>query len=145
MTYLPSIFRIHTSSSSKNISGPSRFSMSLKPLQGTWGEDTDTHSWVTRMEESCCPAYKNPGARMPTTAHHSDVWLWSPGPYHSHHREQAAGRTTNNSPRLWWHLRINHISQTDNTLLQSRPISLKQSLVVLAFLILVHSKDFNVV
>lgn len=39
MTYLPSIFRIHTNSSSKNISGPSRFSMSLKPLQGTYEED----------------------------------------------------------------------------------------------------------
>lgn len=38
--YLPSIFRIHTSSSSKNISGPSRFSMSLKPLQGTYEEET---------------------------------------------------------------------------------------------------------
>lgn len=39
MAYLPSMFRIHTSSSSKNISGPSRFSMSLKPLQGTYKGD----------------------------------------------------------------------------------------------------------
>ena len=45
--YLPSIFRIHTSSSSKNISGPSRFSMSLKPLQGTYEEDTHKEGSVT--------------------------------------------------------------------------------------------------
>ena len=44
--YLPSIFRIHTSSSSKNISGPSRFSMSLKPLQGTYEEDRHTEASV---------------------------------------------------------------------------------------------------
>lgn len=47
-TYLPSIFRIHTSSSSKNISGPSRFSMSLKPLQGTYEEDTHKQASVMR-------------------------------------------------------------------------------------------------
>lgn len=59
MAYLPSIFRIHTSSSSKNISGPSRFSMSLKPLQGTYEEDiykqasvTSTNVLVTLIHKS---------------------------------------------------------------------------------------------
>lgn len=47
MAYLPSIFRIHTSSSSKNISGPSRFSMSLKPLQGTYKEDIYKEASIT--------------------------------------------------------------------------------------------------
>lgn len=47
MAYLPSIFKIHTSSSSKNISGPSRFSMSLKPLQGTYEEDIYKQASIT--------------------------------------------------------------------------------------------------
>lgn len=47
MAYLPSMFRIHTSSSSKNISGPSRFSMSLKPLQGTYEEDIYKQASIT--------------------------------------------------------------------------------------------------
>lgn len=50
MTYLPSIFRMHTNSSSKNISGPSRFSMSLKPLQGTYEGDTYKQASITGNE-----------------------------------------------------------------------------------------------